>query len=109
MPKHTLTEIFGTNATQTATDIIIKKADLPTLTASLNNSGSSLLVAIVLKAESVCTEIAYNDDIDKTCYFSQGFSSLTNRGENLTTYRNDEKILNISKIDEGSVIDADDY
>ena len=58
MSEPTLTEVFGANATQTSTTITISKADLASvgLVAASNNTAESLLVAILLKAESVLSE-----------------------------------------------------
>jgi hypothetical protein len=50
MPDLAFTEIFGENATQTATDIIIKKADLP-MTVAADNGGEQVLAAIVKKSK----------------------------------------------------------
>lgn len=47
MAEPTLQEIFGPNATQTATTLTILKNDLPGLTPSENNTGESLLTGIV--------------------------------------------------------------
>lgn len=55
MAEPTLQMIFGTNATQTATTLTIQKADLPQLTATANNSGESLLAAILLLAKTILT------------------------------------------------------
>ncbi|MDZ8108984.1 MAG: hypothetical protein RM338_25630 [Nostoc sp. DedQUE12a] len=54
MQALTLTELFGASATQTATELVIKKADLVAvgLTPSANNTAEQLLVAILLQALS---------------------------------------------------------
>lgn len=111
MPKHTLTEIFGANATQSATEIIIQKSDLPTLTATADNSGSSVLLAIILLAAIIATQENYDNDndLEKTMYIEDGFSSIVNRGENAVPYRNDQKVINFSKIDTEYTLDADFY
>ncbi|HEY9762797.1 MAG TPA: hypothetical protein V6D07_09735 [Trichocoleus sp.] len=50
MADYTLGQVFGPTATQNATDLVIKKADLAGvgLVASANNTGESLLVALAL-------------------------------------------------------------
>ncbi|MEH1971108.1 hypothetical protein [Nostoc sp.] len=52
MQALTLQELFGVNATQTATELVIKKADLVAvgLTPQTNNRAEQLVVAILLKA-----------------------------------------------------------
>lgn len=52
MAELNLIQIFGTNATQNDTTLIIQKSDLPLLTPSANNTPESLLIAILLKALS---------------------------------------------------------
>ncbi len=56
MSEPILTQIFGANATQSSTDIVIRKSDLTGLTASSDNSAESLLVAILLKVKSYLTQ-----------------------------------------------------
>jgi hypothetical protein len=48
----TLAQLFGDSATQSATELIIKKADLVAvgLTATANNRAEQLIVALLLKA-----------------------------------------------------------
>lgn len=57
MSEPTLVQVFGANATQTADDLIISKADLLAvgLIASANNNAESLLVAIIKKAAPILT------------------------------------------------------
>ncbi|PHJ59441.1 hypothetical protein VF14_27045 [Nostoc linckia z18] len=52
MQTLTLQQLFGVNAVQTATELVIKKADLVavSLTPASNNRAEQLLVAILLKA-----------------------------------------------------------
>jgi hypothetical protein len=65
MAEPLLTAVFGANATQTSTDLVIKKSDLTSvgLTADANNSAESLLVAINLKAQTALTESARDTNI----------------------------------------------
>jgi hypothetical protein len=50
----TLAQLFGNSATQSATELVIKKADLVAvgLTATANNRAEQLVVAILLQALS---------------------------------------------------------
>ncbi|MEH2425889.1 MAG: hypothetical protein V7K26_00055 [Nostoc sp.] len=54
MQALTLQNLFGANASQTVTELIIKKADLVAvgLTTALNNNAEQLLIAILLQALS---------------------------------------------------------
>jgi hypothetical protein len=56
MAAYTLEQCFGATASQTATDLIIKKSDLPGLTAAANNTGSALIVALLLHWMNNLTE-----------------------------------------------------
>ncbi len=52
MQALTLTQLFGVNAVQTASELIIKKSDLSAvgLTPAANNRAEQLVVAILLKS-----------------------------------------------------------
>ncbi|MEA5601071.1 hypothetical protein [Nostoc sp. UHCC 0252] len=54
MQALTLAQLFGVNASQTATELVIKKADLVAigLTPQTNNRAEQLVVALVLQALS---------------------------------------------------------
>jgi hypothetical protein len=54
MAEPTLIGVFGANVTQSATELIISKADLATvgLTASATNTPESLLAAIIALAQA---------------------------------------------------------
>ena len=109
MAKLTLIEMFGSGATQDATSLTIQKSDLPRLTASASNTAESLLIAILLKAETPLTQTNFDTNIDQSIYISDGFPSFTNRGTNNDQYRLDQKTINFAKLDTGSIIDPDDY
>ncbi|WP_375514430.1 hypothetical protein [uncultured Nostoc sp.] len=109
MAEPTLTDIFGTGATQDATSITIQKSSLPRLTASANNTSESLLTAILLKAQVSLSQTSFDANINQSIYVSAGFSSFTTRGVNNDFYRVDQLIFNLAKVDTGSIIDPDDY
>lgn len=109
MAEPTLADIFGVGATQDASTITIPKSSLPRLTPSANNTAESLLVGIVLKAQTVLTQTSFDANTDQSIYVSSGFPSFTNRGANSTQYRVDQLIINLAKIDASSTIDPDDY
>ncbi len=107
MAELTLTQIFGANATQSSTDIVIRKSDLTGLTASSNNSAESLLVAILLKVKSYLIQTNYDLNKDQSLYLIDGFSSLANRGG--VQHRLDQITVTMSKLDASSTIDPKDY
>ena len=109
MAEPTLADIFGSNATQTATTITITKADLPRLSPSVNNTAESLLTGILLKAQTTLTQTNFDGNTDQSIYLGIGFPSFTNRGANSTQYRVDQITINLAKIDTESVIDPDNY
>ncbi|BBD68650.1 hypothetical protein NIES4072_40280 [Nostoc commune NIES-4072] len=109
MAEPTLADIFGSNATQTATTITIAKADLPRLTANANNTAESLLTGILLKAQTSLTQTNFDSNINQSIYVNSGFSSFTTRGTNNDAYRVDQLIINFAKLDISSTIDPDDY
>jgi hypothetical protein len=82
MAEPTLTAVFGANATQTSTDLVIKKSDLVEagLTPSADNTAESLLLAIILKFKLVLTDAARDTNIDQSVAVVDGYSpSITTR------------------------------
>ncbi len=111
MAERTLTEVFGANASQTATDLVIKKSDLTSvgLTASASNTAESLLLAIALKAQQTLTDTARETNIDQSVAITDGFSpSITTR--NNAIYLRNTISIEVDKLLSGAdVIDPDDY
>ena len=87
MAEPTLAAVFGANATQSATELIIRKSDLTTvgLTASAINTPESLLAAIIVLAQSALGETSYGSNLDQSITIIDGTDSLTTRGT--ITYR----------------------
>ncbi|MFM6607443.1 MAG: hypothetical protein ACKPH3_25790 [Dolichospermum sp.] len=110
MPQPTLTEVFGSGATQTATTLTISKSALATvgLTASQDNSAESLLAAILLIAKINLTETKFESNIDQSIVIDNGFKSTTIRGNN-TQYLTDQLTVTLAKVDPLSPLDPDDY
>ncbi|MCC5626184.1 hypothetical protein, partial [Nostoc sp. CHAB 5715] len=73
MAEPTLAQVFGANATQTATTITITKADLPRLTPSSTNTAESLLTAILLKAQDGLPQSTFDTNLDQSIYIALGF------------------------------------
>ncbi len=109
MAEPTLIQVFGNSATQTGTTITIAKADLPGLTASSTNSAESLMVGILLKAQSTLSKTSFDANIDQSLYIEPGYSSFAYRGVDNSQYRVDQLTVNLTKIDTTSTIDPDNY
>lgn len=109
MAEPTLTEVFGTNALQDASVITLDKADLTGLTASVDNTAESLLVAIVLKAISALSQTNFDTNLDQSVLISLGLPNFLNRGENNDTYRADQISITLAKIDSEATLNPDDY
>ncbi|MEH1809645.1 hypothetical protein [Nostoc sp.] len=111
MAEPTLTAVFGANATQTSTDLVIKKSDLVDtgITPSGSNTAESLLLAIVLKFKAVLTDTARETNIDQSVAVTDGFSpSITTR--NNAIYLRNTISVEVDKLLTGAdVIDPDDY
>ena len=68
MAEPTLVSVFGPNATQNATDIVIKKADLVAagLTPGATNTAESLLASIFIFAANNLTEAnRFTDQVNR--------------------------------------------
>ncbi len=110
MAEPTLQQIFGTNSTQTATELVISKADLTGLTASANNSAESLFVAILLKAKSFLTTANYDLNIDQSVtVVTPDFNAQSLVTRNNIQYRQYSETVNLYKVDSSSAIDPDDF
>ena len=109
MAEPTLVTIFGNNASQTATELIISKADLATvgLTASANNTPESLLAAIIALAQPRLGQVSYDANLDQSIIITNQPDTLINRGS--TTYRQSGKIIEFFKVDSSGNFDPDDY
>jgi hypothetical protein len=109
MAEPILTAIFGSSATQTATQLIISKADLATvgLTASATNTAESLLAAIIALAQPALGETTYGSNLEQSIVIVDGTDSLTTRGN--ITYRQKTKTIEFFKVDNLGIFDPDDY
>lgn len=112
MPEPLLTDVFGANATQSASTITISKADLTStgLTASATNKAESLLAAIVLKARDALPNSTFNDNVDQSVTITDGFNSIvtkTSPSGASTEYRQFQYNINFHKVD-NVALDPDD-
>ncbi|MFM6071429.1 MAG: hypothetical protein ACKPB9_07570 [Dolichospermum sp.] len=111
MPQPTLTEVFGSGATQTATTLTISKSALATvgLTASSDNSAEAILAAILLIAKINLTEEKFTLNIDQSIVIDNGFKSTTTRGTNNVQYLTDQLTVTLAKVDPLSPLNPNDY
>ena len=109
MAEPTLAAIFGNNASQDATQLIISKADLATvgLTAGATNTPESLLAAIIALAQPNLGEVGYDANLDQSIMITDQSDSLTTRGS--VTYRLKSKTIEFYKPDSSGNFDPDDY
>ncbi len=112
MAEPTLTQVFGSGASQTSTILSIAKADLTAvgLTASATNTAESLFVALLLLAKNTLTSTAQETNPDQSVTVAEAdfnFQTLVTR--NNATYRQSTYSVNLQKLDTGNVIDPDDY
>ncbi|MBW4642921.1 MAG: hypothetical protein KME23_07985 [Goleter apudmare HA4340-LM2] len=110
MAEPTLSQVFGSNATQDSTTFTISKADLASvsLTASANNTAESLVVAILLKAAAYLKDSSQQLDPDiQVTIADSGFPQIITR--NNIQYRQVTFNVNLQTVDTGFVLDPDDY
>ncbi|MBD2416083.1 hypothetical protein FACHB389_35500 [Nostoc calcicola FACHB-389] len=111
MAEPSLTAVFGANATQNSTDLVIKKSDLTSagLTPDANNTAESLLLAVNLKAKAALTEEARDENIDQSVALTDGFSPSIATRNNAIYIRNTISIEVDKELENADVIDPDDY
>lgn len=109
MAEPTLTQIFGANATQTATELILNKADFAAigLTADAANTAESLFAAIVALGQQYLFEANRDLNEDQSIYIEDGLPNLITRTDG--TYRQQSKNIIFEKVDTQSTFDPDDY
>lgn len=109
MAEPTLQQIFGNAANQTASQLIIVKADLAAigLTASTTNSAESLLAAIIAYAQQYLSDDNQATNTDQSIAIDDGLDSLTTR--NSVTYRRKSKSITFDKADNSSTFNPNDY
>jgi hypothetical protein len=110
MAEPTLAQVFGANASQDATQLIISKADLVTvgLTASATNNPESLIVAILLKAATYLNETTQGTNPDVQITIAEAnFQTLVTR--NNANYREATFAIAMQTPDITFTIDPDNY
>lgn len=109
MAKPSLIQVFGTNCTQTSTQLIIDKSDLASvgLTASNTNTAESLLMAIVLIAGQYLTETNQDTNADQVITIAKGLDSLVTRGT--TQYKEFGYDIKAQIVDSQVTVDPDNF
>jgi hypothetical protein len=109
MATPTLTQVFGSNATQTATQLIISKNDLVVtgLSASATNSADSLLAAIIAFSQSALADANVTTNVGQTIGIADSFQSITTISS--TNYLVTSKTVNFYKPFTSGGFDPDDY
>ncbi len=114
MAEPTLIQVFGTNATQTATTLTISKNDLVAtgLTLADDIPAEKLLAAILKQAATTLSEENRDTNIDQSVAVSQSsIPSFTTRvnGTVTATYIRDSFTVELDKAYSSTGIDPDDY
>lgn len=109
MAEPTLVELFGTGATQDATELVIQKTDLQTagLTPSASNTAESLFVALFKLAMAKLTQASQDANPEQSITIEESFDSIISR--NNQTFRQKSLSVNLQKLDTSTTIDPDDY
>jgi hypothetical protein len=111
MAEPTLTDVFGSGATQDATTVTFTKASLASvgLTASATNTGESLFAALVLAMRTRLTAAGVDANADQSISVADGFDSLirsVDAAGTVTTKRQSQINVNLLSPD-SFVIDPD--
>ncbi|MGD1909561.1 MAG: hypothetical protein ACFB2X_01440 [Rivularia sp. (in: cyanobacteria)] len=109
MAEPTLQQVFGSNASQTEFELVIKKSDLAAigLSALVENTAEALFAAIIAHAQQTLSETSKESNPDQSVIIEDGLPSLTTRED--TTYRQQLKSITFEKPDTQSNFDPDDY
>lgn len=108
MAEPTLSDVFGANATQDATKIVIMKADLaaPGYTPGAADKAETILFAIFKKAAAYLTPTALDSNLDQSISIDSGIASLDSRGGQ--NFRQQSYSFNVQKPDNSADISPDD-
>lgn len=107
MTVPSLTNVFGSGATQTLETVTLAKADMPTLTASATNNGQEIWVGILLRAIQTLnpTKRAADADVKIEITYT-GQTVYPGATEN---DRQDSYTVVLHKSVPQEAVDADDY
>lgn len=104
-----LTDVFGSGATQTATTVTIAKADFPTLTASATNNGQQLFTAMLLKAAAKLSSANRTADADIKITIEYGGQTIFPLAGSENLDRQDSYSIVLHKQVPKADVDPDDY
>lgn len=109
MAEITLTQAFGSGATQDDSSLTIPKSILTAqgLTASSSNTAESLVTALIKHLQSVFNPTAQDSNADIQITIEDSFQSIVTR--NNTQYRQFSKTINLQIVDTTTTIDPDDF
>jgi hypothetical protein len=110
MAEPSLISLFGASATQSSTLLTLTKADFATLTASSSNTAESLLVALLLKWQSILTSTAQSTNPDQSVRVEKGSESIvTDFNQNNAQYVEVPFTITLRKAYTALTIDPDDF
>lgn len=109
MAEPSLIQVFGANATQTATQLVISKADLAEvgLTALATNTAESLFTALFLKSSRYLNTISQTTNPDIQVTIADSFQNIVTRNEQ--NYRQRVFNANFEELLPTDVLDPDNY
>ena len=111
MPEPLLTEVFGAGASQTASQLVLLKADMVSrgLTAAAVNTSESMLVYLVLQSANVLTEANRLTDLaNRNISVSYSGQDLIDQG-GANIYLRDTYQISLYKLTTIQPIDPDNY
>jgi hypothetical protein len=119
MAEPTITQIFGTGATRLANGAAAPSAGLfipdsvlvaTGLTTPNTATAEGHLVSILIKAKEYLSQTNFDSNVDQSIYIANGFTSFQTRGTNNDNYRIDQPfVINLARLDDGTVIDPNNY
>lgn len=109
MAEPTLTQVFGSGATQDSSELIIQKSALSSygLTASSSNTAESLVVALIKMWQAYLTPTNLEANAEQQISIEDSFQSITTRNE--VQYRQFSKTINLQIEDTTSDVDPNDF
>jgi hypothetical protein len=109
MSELTLAQVFGANATQTATELVIKKSDLQSvgLSVTADNRAEQLFVAMFALAKLILNKATQETNNDIQITIVDSYTSIVFRNEQ--EYKQSNFTVGLEKLETVSGIDPDDY
>lgn len=109
MPKPSLIEVFGANASQDSTTVTISKSALQAVGLTIGNDipAEKILVALIKVAAINLSKANFDLNTDQQIYIDKGISSNTFRGSSL--YKTTPYTITLAKTVPDEEIDPDDY